>query len=68
MPRSGLRSFSFHVKNYEMLTALQVIEMYPDMGIHFEDGIKTVWHDLRLRQGHVRSILKDVRWKIDKED
>ena len=41
-------------------TAIEIINEYPEMGWHFELGIKQVFHDLGLPLGYNKRILKEI--------
>lgn len=41
-------------------TAIEIINQYPEMGRHFELGIKQVFHDLGLSLGYNKRILKEI--------
>ena len=52
------------IDNYKELTALQVIMELNGylLGRHFEDGVKTVWHEEGLKLGSMKGELKQCRY------
>lgn len=51
------RTFNISLLNK---TAIEIINQYPEMGRHFELGIKQVFHDLGLSLGYNERILKEI--------
>lgn len=51
------RTFDINLLNK---TAIDIINQYPEMGRHFELGIKQVFYDLGLPLGYNKRILKEI--------
>lgn len=54
-----MKPLKFRIEDYRNLTAIDIIKRYPEMGRHFEDGIKTIFCKMGLPLGYVHRILRD---------
>lgn len=43
-----LKKKKLRIRNFRDRMACEVLQKYPNLGRHFEEGIKTVYHDLGL--------------------